>query len=469
MRIYLLYCIDKIYDVFSLLEKNIVIGKPIIGPRHLTFPIYSSILDVKNIAKYQEELAVALGIAPAKVSLTLGDGYYELMIPSPYRQLVTLTGVTDRVRSFCPRVLDNPLNIILGVSPKGEVVMQRLGTNVAPHLGIFGTSGSGKSEFLRCLITQIAERTDGGTRLVIYSPKIMDFADFEGINPLLYPITDNPDVITHILSELEIEMELRSKRMMKGERVVVVLDEFTSLLAKKKRATFFVERLIERGRSEGIILVLATQTGSKDVFGGSPVIRQNLTFRIIFQVWNARESALVSGHPKLDCHLLEGEGDAVVVLGPRNQRVQTPLVSSSHIKALPRTATVRRIVEAVEKPRLTLVTSNILSPIEKLREEREPDEMRNLRETQRIKAENIPVEVWFYLRDTGEASRSRFEKDLGLGSKTAAKAMNSLEKLGVILEKKFRTDTNKVNGQRLDEVLRLLGLDKAGDEAKELL
>jgi ABC-type dipeptide/oligopeptide/nickel transport system ATPase component len=455
MRIYLLYCIDKIYDVFSLLEKNVVVGKPIIGPRHLTFPIYSSIPDVKNIAKYQEELAVALGVKPAKVSLTLGNGCYELMIPSPHRQLVTLTGVTERVRSFRPRALDNPLNIILGVSPKGEVVMQKLGTNVAPHLGIFGTSGSGKSEFLRCIITQIAERTDGSTRLVIYSPKIMDFADFEGTKPLLYPITDDPDIITHMLSELEVEMELRSKRVMKGERVVVVLDEFTNLLAKKKRATFYVERLIERGRSEGIILVLATQTGSKDVFGGSPVIRQNLTFRVIFQVWNARESALVSGHPKLDCHLLEGEGDAVVVLGPRNQRVQTPLVNPSRIKALPRTA------ESMEKPRLILLSGDIFSPLEKLREEREPDEMRGLKERKKIKAENIPVEVWFYLRDRGEASREKLVKDLGFGSRTAANIMESLNKLKVILPKRYKTDTNKVNERRLNEVFYLLGLNEA--------
>jgi len=210
-----------------------------------------------------------------------------------------------------------------------------------PHLLIAGTSGSGKTEFLKTLLKQLSAFGSSFARVLVVDGK--GDTDYLGLMPRAMFVDEFPDVqIGHenavkALAWVEAEMERRREFIVQEARrspraegrkgpdifksavaelrdveispLIVVIDEFADImLSGKKKAEEFenlVQRISQAGRSRLIHLVLATQRPDKETIRGS--IKANLNARAVFRLPTQADSMTVLGHAGAERLLMKGD------------------------------------------------------------------------------------------------------------------------------------------------------------------
>jgi len=231
----------------------------------------------------------------------------------------------------------------IGLSPGGTewVDLERQG----PHALVAGTTGSGKSELLRTLVTGLAVRS-APEHLALLLVDYKGGAAFDACADLPHVVgvvTDlDHDLAARALRSLDAELHQRERLMRAvgasdlGEyrsaihdldggraiaRLVIVVDEFASLA---KELPEFLASLVDigrRGRSLGVHLVLATQRPGGVV---SEDLRANTGLRIALRVNTPAESNDVIGVPDASSIDRSCPGRAVVAVdGGRSRSFQT--------------------------------------------------------------------------------------------------------------------------------------------------
>ncbi|QKE85464.1 FtsK/SpoIIIE domain-containing protein [Arthrobacter sp. NEB 688] len=181
-----------------------------------------------------------------------------------------------------------------------------------PHVLVGGTTGSGKSELLRTLVTGLALDSPPDDLTMI----LVDFKGGAAFGPCIdLPhvvglVTDlDAQLVDRMLLSLSAELRRRERvlaelgaadldtarrgRPSSGEplpRLVVVVDEVRALVDEHPDAVAALVRLAAQGRSLGIHLVLATQRPTGTL--GSEV-QANVSLRIAFRVRDRGDSSLV--------------------------------------------------------------------------------------------------------------------------------------------------------------------------------
>ena len=219
-------------------------------------------------------------------------------------------------------------DVVLGVDGAGAPVRIDLVSD-GPHALVAGTTGSGKSELLRTLVTGLALRcspAELALLLVDYKggSSLGECAQLPHVTGL---VTDlDPHLAERVLVSLQAELSRRESvlqsagardlREYSGDdlpRLVVVVDEFRVLAEEVPEVLARLVRLAVVGRSLGVHLVLATQRPAGVV---SADLRANVNLRIALRVRDVADS-----HDVLDCGdaaaLPEGRpGLALVRTGP---------------------------------------------------------------------------------------------------------------------------------------------------------
>ena len=299
--------------------------------------------DINKVRNKAENLRLHLSL-PAKPLIGFQAGYISIDVQRPDREILPLS----RVLATRPAALSGQPAFPVGVDVSGQAYWLNLSEPAYCHLLIAGTTGSGKSEFMKALIASLAHGlSPDQLQFVLIDPKRVTF-NFRGESPYFHaPVAHENDealpLIEWCFQEMEDRYKLLEKRQRQniGElededarpRVVLVFDEFADLMLDKngkKQMDPLLKRLGAKARAAGIHLVLGTQRTEASVV--TPLLRSNLPGRISLQVITDRDSKLILDTP--GASNLLGKGDLFWRKGGDLLRLQSPFVGPEELEKL---------------------------------------------------------------------------------------------------------------------------------------
>jgi DNA segregation ATPase FtsK/SpoIIIE-like protein len=179
------------------------------------------------------------------------------------------------------------------------------------HFLVAGTTGSGKSEWLRAMIAGLLVTNIPDTlRLLLVDPKRNAFNELAGSpylwgdGRIVYPDEVSP---IDVFDQLVDEMESRYRQLQKAgvdhlaglqaqgvrvPRVVCVCDEYADLISQgRKEIEERIRRLGQKARAAGIHLVLAVQQPSREIVRGT--LQATIPARVGLRVTSRIESHML--------------------------------------------------------------------------------------------------------------------------------------------------------------------------------
>ncbi|MCA1602030.1 MAG: PD-(D/E)XK nuclease family protein [Acidobacteria bacterium] len=297
-------------------------GTVIAGPAFLRFP-----LEPRRGVKIAKVQGTAIEVQArlkldAPPFITLDRGQLVVDLQRPDRQVLTLSQFRDQLPQRDP--LQGNARVPIGVDLENRLHCADLAEALHAHVLVAGTTGSGKSEWLRAALSGLLlTNTPETLRLVLIDPKRQAFSELayspflrDG-SSLVFP--DERDV-TEVLDDLIEEMEERYRQMQAAKadnlaelvrrarlpvpRIVCVCDEYADLVSRGRQERKAVEerilRLGQKARASGIHLIVATQQPSREIIKGA--LDSNMPCRVGLKMQKAIDSRMLletSGAEKL--------------------------------------------------------------------------------------------------------------------------------------------------------------------------
>ena len=303
-------------------------------------------MKVSTVSSLEKDLARALSAMSVRVVDQIpGKSVIALELPNRHREIVYISEVLD-----CKKFNESksPLTMVLGADISGLPVVVDLAK--MPHLLVAGTTGSGKSVGVNCMLVSLLYKSSPeDLRMILIDPKMLELNVYEGIPHLLTEVVTDMKDAANALRWCVGEMERRYKLLAEiGVRnlagyntaikkaraagqpivdplwkpgdsmaesapeldklptIVVVVDEFADMMMiVGKKCEELITRIAQKARAAGIHLILATQRPSVDVITG--LIKANIPTRIAFQVSSKIDSRTILGQQGAETLL--GHGD----------------------------------------------------------------------------------------------------------------------------------------------------------------
>ena len=331
---------------------------------------------LSKISSLADDLALAMSAMSVRIVAPIpGKAVVGIEIPNLEREDVNfkellLSSSFQRGQSILPLALGKEIDGVPMVADLAKM----------PHLLIAGSTGSGKSVGINCLICSILFKlTPEKVKFIMVDPKRLELSVYDHIPHLLMPVVTNPKRAAAALSWAVEEMERRYSLMsLSGTRnvasynryvekqlslrnqsatpepetpdedelgteaipplekfpyIVIIIDELADLMmVASKEVEEYITRLAQMARAAGIHLILATQRPSVDVITG--LIKANFPARISFRV-----SSKIDSRTILDAsggEQLLGNGD-MLLLSPGSSnftRLHGAFISDDEIKDL---------------------------------------------------------------------------------------------------------------------------------------
>jgi len=299
---------------------------------------------VGRVRNHANDLRAHIAGIPTVPVIADQSGYISVDVQRPDPQLILLE---DCLRAASAVHEGQPV-FPVGVDVTGQPHWLNLAASETCHILAAGTTGSGKSEFLKAMLAGLAARLSPlELRFILVDPKHVTF-NFSGASPyLLYPVAHSVDEAMPLVQECFAETERRYKLLearglehvgqLRGKdalpRIVVVFDEFADLMAEResrKDLETSLKRIGALARAAGIHLVLATQRPDKDVV--TPNLKANLPTRICLRVEGERNSKIILDEEGGE-NLL-GHGDLLWKYGGGMIRLQGAFIGKSELQKL---------------------------------------------------------------------------------------------------------------------------------------
>ncbi len=338
---------------------------------------------LSKISSLSDDLALAMSAMSVRIVAPIpGKAVVGIEIPNLEREGVNfkellLSSTFQKSKSALPLALGKEIDGVPMVADLAKM----------PHLLIAGSTGSGKSVGINCLICSILFKAmPDQVKFIMVDPKRLELSVYDHIPHLLLPVVTNPKRAAAALRWAVEEMERRYGLMSKtgtrnvvsynryvekelakrnqtappepeidemagglsgqgdGEEaealplekfpyIVIIIDELADLMmVASKEVEESITRLAQMARAAGIHLILATQRPSVDVITG--LIKANFPARISFRVSSRIDSRTILDASGAE-HLL-GNGD-MLLLSPGGSvftRLHGAFISDEEIKDL---------------------------------------------------------------------------------------------------------------------------------------
>ncbi len=290
---------------------------------------------VSSLANRAEDLQIPLSLAEPPL-IKAGKGFVILDLPRPEPKPCFLK---EALAGSLAHALKSTVAFPIGIGVEGEPVVADFADPNTCHALVAGSTGSGKSEWLKALVASMLLRsTPENLRIALVDPKILTFAGVEGSPYLWRPVATTLGDAMAILRDAVAEMDTRYQVLARGgfvnlgERIksgktdlpflVLIFDEFADLIlaGKEDKREFesLVARIAGKGRAAGIHLVLATQRPDRAIVTG--LIKANLPLKVCLKVANAVNAQIVLDEPGAES--LFGKGDLLCDFGKGLVRAQ---------------------------------------------------------------------------------------------------------------------------------------------------
>jgi len=307
---------------------------------------------VRNVTNLADDIALALrSTGGVRIEAPIpGTNAVGIEVPNKTRSTIFLR---DMIESNAFKKAESKLAAGLGADIAGDPLIFDIAK--MPHLLIAGTTGSGKSVCINCIITSLLYKVrPDEVRLVLIDPKKVEFSIYKNIPHLMAPVVTLPKDAAGALQASVEEMERRFEifenvgvRDLKGydkrcesdpdleklPRIVIIIDELADLMmTAKNEVETAICRIAQKARAAGMHLIIGTQRPSADVVTG--LIKANVPSSIAFAVKSQVDSRVILDHGGAEA--LTGRGDMLFVpIGAmRDTRVQGAFVDEKEVEKI---------------------------------------------------------------------------------------------------------------------------------------
>lgn len=390
----------------------------------------NSTVKLSKIIGLEDDLAMALQALSIRIIAPIpGKDVVGFEVSNKHRKPVLLS---DIFHSTAWTKFKGSLPLILGEDTGGNHVVVDLAS--MPHLLIAGSTGSGKSVALNCmLVSLLCAKKPENLKLIIIDPKQIEFTSYEHVAHLLFPIVNDPKKALPVLKWLVMTMEQRYDKMaevgvknifeyhkLEEKRsdlehmpfIVLMIDELADLMMTTgKEIEGMIARVAQMSRAAGIHMIIATQRPSVDVITG--LIKVNFPNRISFKVTSKIDSRTILDESGAE--RLLGKGDMLFIdsKDPHMRRVHGAYVSDDQIAYLVRHIQSQQTVKYLD--------------ISDFFAQEQADDA--LYETD----QDLYLQVVDMLKEHDEVSISMIQRRFRIGFNRSARIIETLEARGLIM------------------------------------
>ena len=394
-----------------------------------------------KLTNLSDDIALALGVGSVRIA-PIPDKISTVGIEVPNKVINTVY-LRDIIGSDNFKGAKSKVSFAIGEDIGGNSIV----SNIAklPHLLIAGTTGSGKSVCINCLLLSLLYKASPDeVKLIMIDPKMVELGVYNGIPHLYVPVVTDPKKAAGALQWSVVEMMKRYRLFSEagvrdlagynnlctrnGEKtmpqVVIVIDELADLMmVASKEVEESICRVAQMGRAAGMHLVIATQRPSADVITG--LMKANIPSRIAFAVSSALESRIILDQQGAE--KLIGMGDmlyAPIGVG-KPVRIQGAFVSDEERED---------VINFVKNHCEAEYDQSVQAQIEKAAEDKNAksnDAAGKQEELHSEFGELLPQAVDVVL-EAKQASVSMLQRRLKLGYSRAARIVDQMEEIGVV-------------------------------------
>ena len=415
---------------------------------------------IKNskIISLSNDIARSMSSLTARISSQPGKTSIGIEIPNEKKESVYFGDIIKETNLTG----NEKIELALGKDIAGLNVFADL--KKMPHLLIAGTTGSGKSVGINCMIMSILYTfKPSECKLILIDPKMLELSIYEDIPHLLTPVVTNPNkaifALKWVVREMENRYQIMSSINVKNidsfnnkirnsidsgrklfrevqtgidkesrkpiiERreipleimplIVVVVDEMADLMmVAGKEVENLIQRLAQMARASGIHLITATQRPSVDVITGT--IKANFPSRISYRVASKFDSRTILN--EMGAEQLLGSGDMLFLEnGAYLKRLHGGFVSENEIESVVQFIKQQSKIEA--KQDITADTDDKNNFLDLDFEESGVDELYS-------KAVDIVIQ-------NQKVSTSFIQRYLQIGYNRAARIVEKMEEDGIV-------------------------------------
>lgn len=407
---------------------------------------------ISKIKALSSEIALALAATDVRIQAPIpGKSTVGVELPN---KISTGVSFYEMMQELLKENSDNKLRVALGKDIMGQPIFMDI--NKTPHLLIAGSTGSGKSVCVNCIISSILMRAKPDeVKLIMVDPKKVELTMYNCIPHLLMPVITDPKKASAALQKVVDEMEKRyelfsdsktkniegynAKLRAQNELlpvesqkpllpyIVVLIDELADLmLVASKEVEQSIMRITQMARAAGIHLIVATQRPSTDVITG--VVKANIPSRISFAVSSQIDSRTILDHPGAE--KLLGKGDMLYApMGATSPtRIQGAFISEEDVEKIAN-KTIEQQKAVYDENFMKLDEVGSKTSIDK-------DDVDN--------DDPLYNDIVEFVISTRKASASLLQRRFKLGYNRAARIIDLLEERGII---------GPANGSKPREVL----------------
>ena len=435
--------IKRLEEVLNDFEVSAKVKEVHVGPSITQYELeVKSGTKMNKVKSLSSEIALALAATDVRIQAPIpGKNTVGIELPNKvsvgvsFREMM-LAFKTEEYKS------DNKLRVALGKDIMGEPKFMDI--NKMPHLLIAGSTGSGKSVCVNCIISSILMRAKPDeVKLIMVDPKKVELSMYNAIPHLLMPVITDPKKASAALQKVVDEMmdrydkfedsrtkniegyneylKNKNKNLPEESKIpllpymVVIIDELADLMVvARKEVEDSIMRITQMARAAGIHLIVATQRPSTDVITG--IIKANIPSRIAFAVSSSIDSRTILD--SVGAEKLLGKGDMLYDPMGSNTltRIQGAFISEED---------VLKIVDySISQQKATYDEKfmNLEKKEEKVSVDK--DDVDN--------DDPLYNDIVEFVITTGKASASLLQRKYKLGYNRAARIIDLLEERGII-------------------------------------